>query len=227
MFLGAPGAGKGTQAEILSREARLAHVSTGDLLRAAAAAGTPLGREADGHIRAGRLVPDGLVLALLRDRLDRPDARAGFILDGFPRNRPQAEALATITPLDAVVWFELPSAVLVDRLAGRRVCTQCGTVYNVSSRPPRTAGRCDRDGAGLVQRPDDRPEAVTTRLKVYADQTAPLLEYYRGRGLVRSIDAAGTPEDVTARLRAVLEAAAGRGDAATSPPRRSPGPRSR
>ncbi len=206
VFLGPPGAGKGTQAEVLSQELGLAHISTGDLLRSAVAAGTPVGREADGHIRAG-LVPDDLVLQLLSEQLDQPDARGGFVLDGYPRNRPQAEALGAITPIDCVVWFELPSAVLVERLAGRRVCPKCNTVYNVASRPPRTPGRCDRDGVALVQRPDDRPEAVTTRLKVYADQTAPLLEYYRALGLLRSIDATGTPPSVTARLRAALETA--------------------
>lgn len=204
VFLGPPGAGKGTQAGDLSRERGIAHLSTGDLLRSAVAAGTALGREADGYMRAGRLVPDDLVLRILRARLAEADARAGFVLDGYPRNLAQAEALEAITPLDRVVSFELPQTELVARLAGRRVCSRCQTVYNVTSRPPRTAGRCDRDGAELEQRPDDRPEAVATRLSVYAEQTAPLLDRYRLRGVLRSIDAGGTPEVVATRLRHIL-----------------------
>jgi adenylate kinase len=223
VFLGPPGAGKGTQADALSRERGIAHLSTGDLLRSAVAAGTPLGREADGYMRAGRLVPDDLVLRILRARLAEPDARAGFILDGFPRNLAQAEALESITPLDVVVSFELPEAELVARLAGRRLCPRCGTVYNLRSRPPRTTGRCDRDGAELEQRPDDRPEAVTTRLAVYAEQTAPLLVHYRRRGLLLPIDAGGTPEEVALRLRNSLQGLAPGSGAAPRPPT---GPRS-
>ncbi|MGP8073734.1 MAG: adenylate kinase [Thermoplasmata archaeon] len=205
VFLGPPGAGKGTQASTLSRQLGIVHVSTGDLLRSAVAADTPLGREADGHMRAGRLVPDALVLKILHERISLPDARAGFILDGFPRNLPQAEALAAITPLDRVISFEVPSRVLVDRLVDRRVCPRCATVYNVRSHPPRNVGVCDRDGESLVQRPDDRLEAVTTRLKVYAEQTAPLLEHYRSRGLLHPIDATGSAEAVARRLRAALD----------------------
>lgn len=205
IFLGPPGAGKGTQAANLARELGVAHLSTGDLLRSAVAAGTPLGRQAEGHMRAGRLVPDDLVLGILRERLSQPDARPGFILDGFPRNVPQAKALAEITPLDRVVSFELSSHDVLERLVGRRVCPRCQTVYNVVSRPPREAGRCDLDGADLEQRPDDRPEAITTRLAVYAEQTAPLLEHYGRLGLLRPIDARGSPDDVARRLRTALE----------------------
>jgi adenylate kinase len=204
VFLGPPGAGKGTQAATLAQQLGVVHLSTGDLLRSAVAAGTPLGREADGHMRAGRLVPDALVLKILHERISLPDARAGFILDGFPRNLPQAEALDAITPLDRVISFEVPSRVLVDRVVDRRVCPRCATVYNVRSRPPRSPGVCDRDGETLVQRPDDRPEAVTTRLRVYAEQTAPLLEYYRSRGLLHPIDATGPPEVVAGRVQTAL-----------------------
>ncbi|HXY47052.1 MAG TPA: adenylate kinase [Thermoplasmata archaeon] len=206
VFLGPPGVGKGTQAARLARELRLAHLSTGDLLRAAVAARTPLGLEADGHMRAGRLVPDDLVLKILKERLAQPDASAGFILDGYPRNLAQAETLDRITRIERVISFELPSEVLVRRLSARRICPQCQSVYNVDSQPPRVPGRCDRDGAELVQRPDDRPEAVETRLKVYTEQTAPLLAFYRTRRLLSPVDASGTPEDVARRLRTTLRA---------------------
>jgi adenylate kinase len=205
VFLGPPGAGKGTQAATLARDLGIPHLSTGDLLRAAVAARTPLGLEADDHMRAGRLVPDGLVLKILEERLARPDAREGFLLDGFPRNRAQAETLEQLTPLDAVVSFDLDSEELVRRLSDRRVCPQCQTVYNLSSRPPQAAGRCDKDGTTLIQRSDDRPEAVAMRLKVYAEQTAPLLEFYRQRGLLRPVDARGSPDEVARRVRALVE----------------------
>jgi adenylate kinase len=204
VFLGPPGAGKGTQATLLSRELNVPHLSTGDLFRAAVAARTPLGLEADGHMRAGRLVPDDLVLRILQERLSQPDAAQGFLLDGFPRNLAQAETLDRISPVDVVVSFDLPDQVLIRRLSARWVCPKCQSVYNLESRPPRAQGRCDQDGSELVQRPDDRPEAVTTRLKVYSSQTAPLLEYYRRRGILRPVDANGSPEDVTRRIRSAL-----------------------
>jgi adenylate kinase len=207
VFLGPPGVGKGTQAARLSKELGIPHLSTGDMLRAAVKAGTPLGREAQGHMDAGRLVPDDLVLRILTERLAAPDAKNGFLLDGYPRNLAQAESLRTITPLDAVLSFVLPDSVLVERLSGRRVCPQCQTVYNVVSQPPKVAGKCDRDGTELVQRPDDRPEAISTRLKVYQEQTAPLLEHYRAAGLLSAVDASGAPDQVAARLRTVLASA--------------------
>lgn len=204
VFLGPPGAGKGTQAAELARSLGIPHLSTGDLLRTAVAAGTPLGREADGYMRAGQLVPDDLVLRMLEERLRRPDARSGFLLDGFPRTLPQAEALARLTEIDRVISFDVPAAVLVERLGQRRVCPQCQSVYNLASQPPKRPGVCDKDGAALVQRPDDRPEAITTRLEVYAKQTAPLLDFYRGRSLLRPIDASGTQVEVGNRLRVAL-----------------------
>ncbi len=176
------------------------------MLRAAVAEGSELGRAADDHIRAGRLVPDPLVLEVLRDRLQRPEAARGFVLDGFPRNLAQAEALDRLTTLDAVVYFDILPREIVDRLSGRRVCPSCGTVYNVLTSPPRAAGRCDRDGEELQQRPDDRPEAIRVRLQVYEEQTAPLLDHYRRRGLLRSLDASGTAAVVADRLRKLLAA---------------------
>ena len=204
VFLGPPGAGKGTQAATLARALGVPHLSTGDLLRGAVAAATPLGREADGYMRAGRLVPDDLVLGILGERLDAPDARSGFILDGFPRNLAQAEILERRVVLDHVVSFEIPSAELVRRLSARRICPTCQAVYNLDSKPPRVPGRCDRDGSELLQRPDDRPEAVEVRLRVYAEQTAPLLDFYRRRGLLRPLDASGAPEAIAERLRRLI-----------------------
>jgi adenylate kinase len=204
VFLGPPGVGKGTQAAELARELGLAHLSTGDLLRAAVAEGSELGRAADGHMRAGRLVPDELVVEILRERLRRSDAAAGYILDGFPRTIAQAETLGRFARLDVVVSLELDPRILIERLTGRRLCPQCGSVYNLVTRPPREPGRCDRDRTELILRPDDRPEAVQVRLKVYEEQTAPLLDYYRRLGLLRPLDASGTPAEVALRLRRLL-----------------------
>lgn len=204
VFLGPPGVGKGTQASHLARELGVPHLSTGDILRAAVAARTPLGREAEGYMNSGGLVPDPLVLQMLRERLAQPDAKQGYILDGFPRNLAQAEELEKFSKVDRVISLEVSPETLVHRLEQRRVCPKCHAVYNLSTHPPKVPGICDRDGTPLVQRPDDRPEAITTRLKVYAEQTAPLLEYYRKLHLLRSVDASGTPGEVTARIRAAL-----------------------
>jgi len=204
VFLGPPGVGKGTQAAEISREFGVPHLSTGDLLRAAVAGKTPLGLEAEGHMSAGRLVPDDLVLKMLKLRLAQPDAQGGFLLDGFLRNPAQALALDHITAVDVVVSFDLPSDVLIARLVDRRVCPVCKSTYNLTTQPPRTSGHCDRDGQELVHRPDDRPEAVKTRLEVYAQQTEPLLELYRGRGLLRPVDARGTPSEVRTRVRQAI-----------------------
>lgn len=204
VFLGPPGAGKGTQAAALARSLSIPHLSTGDLLRAAVSAGTPLGKEADAFMRAGKLVPDDLVLRMLEERLRQPDAERGYLLDGFPRTIPQAEALERLTTLDAVIAFEIPPAEIINRIGQRWICPTCQSVYNLASQPPRTPGRCDKDGEALVQRPDDQPAAIATRLQVYREKTAPLLDFYRSRGLLRTVDASGSPEQVAARLRYVL-----------------------
>jgi adenylate kinase len=204
VFLGPPGAGKGTQAALLAHELGIAHLSTGDLLRAAVAAGSSLGTEADAYMRAGKLVPDDLVIRILRDRLDHPDTSEGFLLDGFPRTLNQAELLDRFIPIERVIAFDLPEELLTERLTQRWVCPTCKTVYNVATAPPRTAGRCDLDGTALEQRTDDRLEAVRTRLGVYRQQTMPLLDYYRGKGTLEPLDARGEPAAVTARLRALL-----------------------
>lgn len=204
VFLGPPGAGKGTQAVRLAHELGIPHLATGDLLRTAVAARTPLGLEAEGYMRAGQLVPDDLVLKILGDRLSRPDAKNGFILDGFPRNLAQAETLGRMTPLDTVLSFEIAPEELVRRLSNRRTCPKCQAVYNLTSEAPKVPGRCDRDGTELLQRPDDRPEVVKTRFQVYADQTTPLLEHYRQQGLLRAVDASGSTDEVALRVRAAV-----------------------
>ena len=204
VFLGPPGAGKGTQAVRAARDLGIPHLATGDLLRGAVAARTPLGQEAEGYMHAGQLVPDDLVLKILGDRLSRPDAKEGFILDGFPRNLAQAEVLGRMTRLDVVLSFEIAPEELIRRLSNRRTCPKCQSVYNLAAEAPKVAGRCDRDGTELVQRPDDRPEVVKTRFQVYADQTAPLLEHYRKQGLLKTVDASGSTDEVAARVRAAI-----------------------
>ena len=204
VFLGPPGAGKGTQAAQIARELGIPHLSTGDILRAAVAARTPLGLAAEGYMRSGGLVPDDLVLKILHERLDQPDAKVGYLLDGFPRNLAQADALGKFSQVERVISLDLSPDVIVQRLSERRICPKCQSVYNLSTKPPKVADRCDQDGTPLIQRPDDRAEAIMTRLKVYAEQTAPLLEYYRKRGLLRSVDANGSPDEVAARIRKAL-----------------------
>jgi len=207
VFLGPPGAGKGTQAAQLARELGIVHLSTGDLLRAAVAQQSQLGMEADGFIRAGQLVPDALVVRILQQRLDNPDTHEGFLLDGFPRNRAQAELLERFVPVGPVIAFEVPEALLLERITNRRICPVCHSVYNLATNPPKQPGRCDREGAELEHRTDDRPEAVRTRFRVYLEKTAPLLTYYEERGTLRRLDARGTPEEVAARLRALVTGA--------------------
>jgi adenylate kinase len=204
VFLGPPGAGKGTQAAALADRLGIPHLSTGDLLRSAIAAKTPLGLQAKEHVDAGRLVPDDLVLQILRERLGAPDARGGFLLDGFPRTLVQARALAAVSPVDRVILFEIPEPLLLERLTQRRTCPKCGTSYNLATRPPKVPGRCDREGAELQQRSDDREDAVRTRLKVYQQQTHPLVAHYQELGLLRSVNAEGSPDEVRSRIAAAV-----------------------
>lgn len=206
VFLGPPGAGKGTQARLLAREWGLPHVATGDMLREAVAASSPLGREAKRYMDQGALVPDAVIIALIAENLSSPDATRGFILDGFPRTIPQAEALDALLkdldrPLDRVIFFEVSQAELLRRLTGRRVCRNCQTTFHLTSAPPKRPGVCDRCGGELSQREDDRDATVLTRLKVYQDQTAPLLEYYRSRGLLRSVPGEGAIEAIRSAIR--------------------------
>ena len=194
IFLGPPGAGKGTQAARLAERAGVPQIATGDMFRAAVREGTPLGLEAKRYMEAGQLVPDEVTLGLVRERLAQPDCRAGFLLDGFPRTVAQAEGLKDVLAglgvrLDGVLYFDVPDAVVVERLSGRRVCPACGATYHVRFDPPRVEGRCDRCGAELVQRADDREETVRQRLAVYREQTEPLVRYYREAGLLHTVEA--------------------------------------
>jgi len=209
VFLGAPGAGKGTQAKVVSSLWNVPHVSTGDIFRAAIKEGTPVGREAKGYLDRGELVPDAVVCGIVRERLARPDCRSGFILDGFPRTVPQAEALETALvelglPLKAAVNFTIDRAVLVARLSARVTCKACGSVFNTESNPPKVAGRCDACGGETYVRDDDRPETVARRLEEYDRKTAPLESWYRSKGIFHEVDASGAVSDVTAALRGVV-----------------------
>jgi adenylate kinase len=197
IFLGPPGAGKGTQARELAREWGVPQIATGEMLREAVAAGTPLGREAQRIMETGALVPDDVMIGLIAERLRQPDAVSGFILDGFPRTIAQAEALDRLLKdleqrLDAVVYFQVAEAELIRRLTGRRLCRQCQTAFHVVSAPPQREGVCDRCGGELYQRDDDSEATVRNRLQVYERQTAPLLDYYRDRDLLAPIQGEGT-----------------------------------
>jgi adenylate kinase len=205
VFLGPPGVGKGTQAKSLSARLGIPHLSTGDLLREAVRAKTSLGAEADVYMRAGKLVPDDLVLRILKERISRPDAQTGFVLDGYPRNVAQADELERITSVDRVVSFDLPESLLLERLTNRRHCPKCGTVYNLRTRPPKRDTVCDLDETPLLQRSDDTVDAVRTRIAVYHAQTAPLLEHYRRLERLTPIDASGTPDEVARRLQSAIE----------------------
>lgn len=212
ILLGAPGSGKGTQSQRLIEQYGIPQISTGDLLRADVAAGTALGLQAKAAMDAGKLVEDGIVLGMIRERLGKPDAATGFVLDGFPRNLAQAaaldEMLATLgKPLDAVVLMDVDYAELARRISGRRSCPDCGRVFNVFTSPADPKERCPKTAAPhqLIQRPDDNEATVAERLKVYDEKTRPLIDFYRGKKLLYSINASGDPAHVHERLTAALE----------------------
>jgi adenylate kinase len=209
ILLGPPGAGKGTQAERLQADFALAHISTGDMLRAQVAQGTELGQEAQKYMSAGELVPDDVILGMIGQRIDEQDARDGFLLDGFPRNASQADALAATLAdsdrrLTAALLIDVPDQEVVRRLAGRRVCLKSGHVYHVEFDPPKREDVCDQDGSRLIQRDDDREETIRRRLEVYARQTAPLIEYYETAGLLRRFDGQRDPNEVHDHIRATV-----------------------
>jgi adenylate kinase len=204
-LLGLPGAGKGTQAKLIQEQFAACQISTGDILREAVAQQTPLGREAGHYIHRGALVPDDVIVKLVAERLKEKDCEAGFILDGFPRTIPQAESLDTILKrtnlrLNGVLSVQVPREVIIERLAGRRTCKNCGALSHVVFDPPKRSGICDRCGGELFQRDDDREETIAHRLQVYESQTAPLVGYYRERGLLREIDGVGGIDEIRARV---------------------------
>ncbi|MDQ3608377.1 MAG: adenylate kinase [Actinomycetota bacterium] len=209
ILLGPPGAGKGTQAERLQDDFHLPYVATGDILREAVRVGAELGRKAQAYMDAGDLVPDELIIAVVLERIGADEAQDGFLLDGFPRNREQGEALDGAIDrlgrrLTAALLIEVPDDEVVRRLSGRRVSVNGGRVYHVEFDPPKHEGRCDVDGSRLVQRDDDRPETVRHRLQVYHDNTRPLIDYYERQGVLRRFDGARSPTEVHDHIRATI-----------------------
>ncbi len=209
ILLGPPGAGKGTQAKLLSQELHVPHVSTGDMFRDHKARGTPIGKKVQAIMDAGGLVTDDITNEMVKDRLGSPDVVKGFILDGYPRTAAQAQYLDLLLhslgqSIARCLSYEVPEDVLVDRMSGRRSCPKCGAVYHVSQNPPKRDGFCDRDDAGLLQREDDKPATVRKRLQEYATKTEPLLRFYRERNLLTEIQGVGTPEGVLAATKKAL-----------------------
>lgn len=202
ILLGAPGAGKGTQAAMIAEEFKVPHISTGDILRRNMKEGTPLGLKAKAFVESGGLVPDEVVIGLVEDRLSQEDCKNGYIIDGFPRTIAQAEALDKVARIDLAINIDVPFETIVSRLGGRRVCV-CGETYHVSMLNGETT--CKRCGKELFIRDDDKPETVKNRLKVYSDQTQPLIDYYRSQNKVVDIKANGTKEEIFADIKKVLE----------------------
>ena len=206
IFLGAPGAGKGTQAEIIAAELKIPTISTGNIIREALANGTEMGLKAKSFIEAGKLVPDDVVIGIIKDRLAADDCAGGFILDGFPRTIPQAEALDKMgVIIDKVVDIDVPDENIVNRMSGRRVCKACGSSYHIENKKPKVDGVCDACGGELQIRKDDAPETVLDRLNVYHEQTEPLKDYYAKCGKLRSVEGTAPIKEITASILKVLE----------------------
>jgi adenylate kinase len=209
VLLGAPGAGKGTQAKMLIDKFGIPQISTGDILRKAVADGTPLGKEAKSYMDSGGLVPDSVVIGLVKERLGQDDCQKGYILDGFPRTTPQAEALDTelaamSTPLTNALSVDVPMDDLMKRLTGRRTCNSCQQMYNVHFSPPQKDGVCDKCGGELMQRDDDKEDTIRNRLDVYEKSTAPLIEYYNGKGILKSVNGTGSIDDIFNKVCSIL-----------------------
>ena len=204
IFLGPPGAGKGTLAGLISKEYSIPQISTGDIFRDAIKRETELGKKVKEIVGRGDLVPDELTVRLVRERLAQPDAQKGFILDGFPRTIPQAEALGSFQKLDAVVDFAIDDALVIERLSGREICKNCGAIYHVKNMPTKVKGVCDKCGGPTYTRPDDSLESIKNRLQVYRQQTEPLIAYYSKKKLIRKIDSSKSPEDTHAQIRKAL-----------------------
>ena len=210
ILMGPPGAGKGTQAKKIIAKYDIPHISTGDMFREAIKLGTPLGKVAASYINDGHLVPDDVTIGLVKERLSRDDCKKGYLLDGFPRTIPQAEALEALTkeigrPVSYVIDIETPKEELIRRICGRRVCKVCGAPYHVESAKPKVDGICDICGGELVQRPDDNEEALTTRLDHYEKQTKPLLDFYQARGLLKTFDGMVGSERLLVEISELLE----------------------
>ena len=221
VLIGAPGGGKGTQAKLLIEKYGIPQVSTGDLLREAVAAGTPLGMQAKAAMDAGQLVSDDIVLGMIKQRLSKPDAKKGFILDGFPRNISQAEELDRLLagmgqPLQTALLIDVDFDILMQRLTGRRTCSSCGQMFNVYTQPPRVEGVCDKCGGQVTQRSDDNEATISNRLRVYEAQTAPLVDYYRSQGKLRSVKGTGDIKDIFASIVQILNSLPA-GEAAAKP----------
>lgn len=211
ILLGPPGSGKGTQAQRIVERYRIPQISTGDILRAAVKQGSPLGQQAKGFMDRGELVPDEVVIGIIEERLKASDCQEGFILDGFPRTTPQAEALQTILTnlgktIDHVLNIEVESEELVRRLTGRRTCKTCGSMFHILFHPPKRENICDRCGGPLYQREDDREETIRTRLKEYERQTAPLIQYYQNQKLLRPIQGIGEQQQIFEQILRLIEA---------------------
>lgn len=206
VFLGPPGAGKGTIAALAKDKLGIPHISTGDLFRAAIKNETELGRQVKAILASGELVPDSVTVEMVRERFTKDDVNDGFILDGFPRTIAQADALEEMKKIDHVVNFQIGREEIVKRLSGRRVCKSTGKIYHLIYNPPKVAGIDDETGEPLIQRDDDKEEAILNRLEVYERQTEPLIAYYRDKGLLRDIDAKGAPEAILTTMLSVLEA---------------------
>ncbi len=205
LFLGPPGAGKGTIAEIASQAYDIPHISTGDIFRMNIRNKTDLGTQVQQILASGDLVPDSITIKMVHNRLAEDDAQKGFILDGFPRTIAQADALAVFTAIDHAVNFIASRELIIKRLSGRRVAKESGKIYHMTYNPPKVDGKCDITGEPIIQRPDDKEDAVANRLEVYEQQTAPLISYYREKGLLRDVDASGTPEEIFDRVQKLIQ----------------------
>lgn len=205
VFLGPPGVGKGTYARAVSKEFGIPHISTGDIFREEIARGSELGRKVKEYVEKGLLVPDEIVVEVVKKRLSQPDCKRGFILDGFPRTISQARALDEFAPPNLALLFVAPDEVIVERISGRRICAWCGAIYHVKYMPPKYPGICDRCGGPLIQRRDDRPEVVRERLKVYRETFTPIIDYYRGKGILREVDASEQAPVVVPRVIKVIK----------------------
>lgn len=207
IFLGAPGAGKGTQAEVISKYLQIPTISTGNIIREALKSGTEMGLKAKSFMDAGALVPDEIVIGIIQERLAKDDCKGGFILDGFPRTIPQAEALDRMgITMDRIIDIDVPDEVIAQRVSGRRVCGTCGNSYHIDYKKPNVDGICDACGGTLVQRKDDQPDTVLERLRVYHEQTEPLKGYYEAQGKLVSVNGQGSVAETTALVKAVVEA---------------------